>query len=33
MAIKFFILLREEAVAIDHAAGIEFGNTSGNLVA
>ena len=25
MAIEFFIPLREEAVAIDHAAGIELG--------
>ena len=33
MAIKFFIPLCEEAVAIDHAAGIELGSTSGNLVA
>lgn len=33
MAIKFFIPLREEALAVDHAAGIEFGCTSGNLVA
>ena len=33
MAIKFFIPLREETVAIDHAAGIELGSTSGNLVA
>ena len=33
MAIEFFIPLREEAVAIDHATGIELGSTSGNLVA